>query len=269
MNKLLLIATLVASVSFGEQTAAPAKHKARRHRTPEELEERARTMMDRHYGGTIRKAGSASGKVVFVNAQKLVPTDRLVSALNEIDENVHPMWELKDATGVNLTNPKDDIARLGGAVGVVLAESPSLPALLLAPEEGWAVVNVTALNGKDVSAEKLASRTRRELLRAFALAGGCAFMSRGQIVLRGDVRHPADLDSLLDETYGVDALVALGRTLPQRGVIPWKQTTYKKACQEGWAPAPTNEYQKAIWEKVHAMPSEPIKIKPETKKVTE
>ena len=30
-----------------------------------------------------------------------------------------------------------------------------------------------------------------------------------------------------------------------------------------------NEYQKAIWDKVHAMPTAPIKIKPETKKVKE
>lgn len=45
--------------------------------------------------------------------------------------------------------------------------------------------------------------------------------------------------------------------------------TYRTACQQGWAPAPTNDVQKAIWDEVHTLPSEPIKIKPESKKVTE
>ena len=41
-------------------------------------------------------------------------------------------------------------------------------------------------------------------------------------------------------------------------------STYLKACEEGWAPTPTNEYQKAIWEQVKADkergPTNPIKI---------
>ena len=41
---------------------------------------------------------------------------------------------------------------------------------------------------------------------------------------------------------------------------------YLVAVQEGWAPQPTNDVQKAIWDKVHALPTEPIKIKPEEKK---
>ena len=45
-----------------------------------------------------------------------------------------------------------------------------------------------------------------------------------------------------------------------------RRTVYRKACEEGWAPQPTNDVQKAIWDKVHAMPTEPLKIKPETKK---
>ena len=36
--------------------------------------------------------------------------------------------------------------------------------------------------------------------------------------------------------------------------------TYRQACQEGWAPAPKNDEQKAIWNQVHAIPDKPIKI---------
>ena len=98
-------------------------------------------------------------------------------------------------------------------------------------------------------------------MRGFALAGGCAFMSRSQIVLRDDIRSPRDLDLIQEDSYGVEAIMTLEKTLPYYGVMPWKVATYKKACREGWAPAPTNEYQQAIWDKVHAIPTDPIKIK--------
>ena len=45
-----------------------------------------------------------------------------------------------------------------------------------------------------------------------------------------------------------------------------RYVTYRQACIEGWAPAPTNDVQKAIWEKVHSEkergPSHGLKISP-------
>ena len=64
-----------------------------------------------------------------------------------------------------------------------------------------------------------------------------------------------------DEMYGIDVSRGITYNMPRAGVTPWKVTTYKRACEEGWAPAPTNEYQQAIWDKVHAVPTEPLKIK--------
>ena len=91
-------------------------------------------------------------------------------------------------------------------------------------------------------------------------------MARGAIVMRGTVRTAKELDAIPEESYGVDALMALRNGLPNYGVMPWHQTTYKRACREGWAPAPTNEFQKAIWEKTKADkergPTNPITIPP-------
>ena len=50
------------------------------------------------------------------------------------------------------------------------------------------------------------------------------------------------------------------------GVLPAQRATYMKACQEGWAPPPTNDVQKAVWEKVHAIPDKPITIEYDPKK---
>ena len=53
------------------------------------------------------------------------------------------------------------------------------------------------------------------------------------------------------------------------GAYVKRRTSYHKACEEGWAPAPTNEVQKAIWEQVKADkergPTNPIKIEPPKK----
>ena len=45
--------------------------------------------------------------------------------------------------------------------------------------------------------------------------------------------------------------------------------SYRTACHYGWAPAPTNDVQRAIWQKVHEMPAAPLKILPEKTKVKE
>lgn len=223
----------------------------------------------RFTGGRVRKANSASGKFVFLNAQKLVPAASIAPAYAMVEKQIRPTWEAKDVENVSLVNPKADIRLANGNLGVAIVDAPEMPALVTAPEDGWAIVNVRALAAGNPTAEVLAARTRKEVLRAFALVSGCTFMARGQVVMRDDIRVPGDLDIIKDESYGVDALAAMERKMPLYGVTPWYETTYRKACEEGWAPAPTNEFQKAIWDKVHAMPAEPIKIAPETKKVTE
>ena len=39
-----------------------------------------------------------------------------------------------------------------------------------------------------------------------------------------------------------------------------RRIPYRQACQEGWAPAPTNAVQRAIWNKVHQIPDSPLVI---------
>ena len=78
-----------------------------------------------------------------------------------------------------------------------------------------------------------------------------------------------ELDSTDVDATIMDMVQRCGAWLAKIGVTPERQVMYLRACHEGWAPAPTNEYQKVIWDKIHALPTAPIKIKPETKKVTE
>ena len=83
------------------------------------------------------------------------------------------------------------------------------------------------------------------------------------------ITQAKQIETLLSDNIMRDMIDSIRQNLASRGIEMSKISSYLKACQEGWAPAPTNEYQKAIWDKVHAMPTAPIKIKPETKKVRE
>ena len=156
--------------------------------------------------------------------------------------------------------------KTGAVISVV--DLPNWATLLVAPESGWVQVNVAALAKDDPSVEVLENRVKKELWRAFVLLFG-----GGNSHLAGDLMRPVnslkDLDAFQNLAPGPEPFNAVLDGARARGITIVRRTTYKNACEEGWAPAPTNEYQKAIWDKVHEMPTEPIKIKPEAKKVKE
>lgn len=260
MNKMITATALAlfATVTVAQDQAPKLDPKYTM--TPEESEAEDRAFAMRRWGGYVRKEGSAQGKVVFLNAQKAVPSSELGLVIRRIDKDIHPQMEIKDVDSVKLANPKEDIRKHGGKVGVVLVDAPDIPALLTAPEEGWSMVNVAPLK-EGASSTQLVHRVRVEFLRAFALASGCAFMPRDPVVMRPGVLIPEDLDRIRKEEYGVDIQYTIEKRLPGYGVTPWKQTTYKQACKEGWAHSPTNDFQKKIWNKVRELPSDPIKIK--------
>ena len=208
-------------------------------------------------GGLVRKAGSAKGYFVLLNAQKSVPCADLTAALDVIDKRVHVQMKTVTLNSLAMGSIPSEIAKAGGNVGVALVDDPTLPALLSAPEEGWSLVNVAKLSDADKA--KVAQRARREVLRAFALAGGAMYAAQGDFVLQ-PVRKPSDLDRLIREDYGAAMAHVFPLALPYYGVTPWHQATYKKACEEGWAPQPTNDVLKAIWDQVHSIPTKPIKI---------
>ena len=247
MSKVMLVASLTFAVSV--LTAAEVSHE-------ETIEESNMKL----FGGYVRKPNSARGKVLFVNAQKRVSLKDLQGVFEEIDDNLKFDYSIKGVEKIKLPNPRSEITALGGTLGVALIDRPEYPALVAAPEDGWAIVNVAALDVGGVKANKLAARVRKETLRALGMIGGCAFMARGAYVMKNGIRTPRDLDTIQLETYGVDALSTFEKALPLYGVMPWTVATYEDACQQGWAPAPTNEYQKAIWDKVHTIPTKPIKI---------
>ena len=209
-------------------------------------------------GGIVRKDGSAKGQFVLINAQKDIPRSAIADALATIDRQVKIQVKIVDVENIKIGSIGEEIAIANGGGGVAVVSDAELPAIIAAPEDGWGIVNVARLKDSDES--KFYSRTRKEILRAFALAAGAMYAAQGDFVLQ-PVRKPTDLDNLQREEFGAIILNIFPLSLPYLGITPWQQATYVKACEQGWAPAPTNEVQQAIWDKVHEMPSEPIKIK--------
>ena len=252
-----------AAAAVADGTAATNAVKAARPTrklTREEAKARHDKMMMRRYGGVVRKAGSAHGRFAFVNAQSRVGEADFKRVMEVIDEKIFLTCEYAKATVAKPWNPSGEIKSLKADMAVVVVDSDDVPALLTAPESRWAVVNVRPL-AEGCDGEALSHRARVEMLRAFALIGGAAFMQMDPVVMMGNVLSAKDLDMIREEGLGVDVAYAISKRLPELGVTPWKETNYKRACEEGWAPAPTNDYQQAIWDKVHAIPTEPLKIK--------
>ena len=219
----------------------------------------------RRYGGIIKVPNSQKGKIVIVNAQKKLPLDKLRTGMDEFAQM--QQFKVKFIEGASTTPDKAsaDMAKIGADVAVFIQENPeSKLTLLSAPEQRWTIINASAINADARNDEFAAARIRKELMRGFLCAAG-TMNSQYPGSIMGAIKEPKDLDKMLEDAP-IDAIQRAIESLKVYGVTPQEVSTYKKACQEGWAPQPTNEYQKAIWDEVRAIPSNPMKIEFDPKK---
>ena len=252
-------APAAAGKAAGDAAGAPtAEARSRKKISPERLRETIRRVQERKTGGTVRRAGSAKGVFVVLNAQRMVPAEAVASVVGALDRSIRVQAKVVSAEGVTAGSVGAEIAKAGGVLGVALVEGGG-PSLLVAPEDGWAVVDVASLAQDKPGAATLAARVRKETLRAFAFVSGGAYVARGEPLMR-DVRKPRDLDASDLESFGIEEIVHLRQSVTSYGLVPWHQATYRIACQEGWAPPPTNEFQRVIWNEIHQLPTNPIKI---------
>ena len=216
-------------------------------------------------GGLVGKPNSSKGKIVFVNAQSEMDEANVASAISSLGEIIakYAVSSEKDTPD----KPSALKAKHKADIAVIIVAEDDSPALLTAPEECWAVVNVRALKKNlksDAAVEKFfSSRCRKEIMRAFVCAaGGMGSSFPGNIM---NIAKVEDLD-LCDEFVPFDKVGVIKQHLKNNGVTPVRYATYRIACREGWAPAPTNDVQRAIYERIKAeqseKPTNPIKILP-------
>ena len=258
-------AALCVGTAFAQQQPQSPRPKM----TPQEHKAMMERKFARH-GGMIELA--PSGNVIrVVSAQKKVSEEDLRQSIDVFKEALRvPVEWVSDASGVQDPAKLARAANKDGKCGVavVLVDDPEAARLLVAPENGWAAVNLAKLDEDAPGHEKLVRRTRQEYWRAACMVLG-AYVAPVQPCLLTMIANNAGLDNNPCVIPAVEALPKAKAAAKTLGIKAGRRVLYDRACKEGWAPAPTNEFQKAIWDKVHAMPSAPLTIKPEAKKVVE
>ncbi len=235
-------------------SGAPQQRRRRRKMlTPEQQMEK--------FGGFVEPA--YSGKFLyFMDSQGRIPASAVEWVAGQVRIALSlPTRIERNAMGVKgfPVLPPD----AGGMISIV--EIDGEPSLLVAPDNGWARVNVAALAADGASAEVLEARVKKELWRAFVILFGGGNSLNDFDVMR-PIRAPTDLDACKAFVSSPEPFNAMLNGAKAAGITPVRRTTYLNAVRLGWAPPPTNEYQKAMWERVKADkergPTNPITIQP-------
>lgn len=258
---MLCMIALLVGAAFAEDVKESASNDGKK-TTMSAAEKRERFL--KMTGGRILKPQSGLGSFGFVNAQTNVPMSELVYMAKLINRDT--MLETKvfacgDKMNVGL------LKKLGIQMGVSVVCDKDEPTLIVAPEEGWAVVNVAKLGEGADGKMMYSKRVRKELYRAFGMVtGACGSSYDGNLL--DPIREPSDLDMYPESDLALpyDMLQKIPKFCKPYGLRPWVMTTYRHACIDGWAPAPTNDYQRAVWDQVHEAPTKPLVIAPETKR---
>ena len=218
-------------------------------------------------GGFVIDYNAAKGRYAFVNCQKRLDMKLVRGMANGLKGDF--CWNIECIEGTSdIATTKQAItekAKIGALAATFFIDNAEMPLLTIAPEANVAVINVRELTADNPKTILTDNRLVREAMRAFALSLGAGYSTYEAGVMQ-PISSAADLDRFSANFMPPDSANSVLQTGMRIGFKPYRRTTYKRACREGWAPAPTNEFQKAVWDKVHAMPTEPIKIKPETTK---
>lgn len=220
-----------------------------------------KNLLYKQTGGIVTKEGSQRGKIVYVNAQKIAPQQWLESNAEYFAQQTKINVTVEEGS---FRFPKPDVK---AELCVYVIDDDSIPTLLAAPEDRWCAVNVRQLS-QGVEKTFFESRVKKELTRAFTLiAGGINSTYPGNCV--GPVTKPSDLDKYPDDLLAVDVIARFIPYLSSFGIKPHYQAPYIRAIAEGWALPPTNDVQKAVWDRVKSEkergPTNAIKIEPPKK----
>ena len=251
MKKIVFALSLVAlACAFAADEKAPAtadQKPAKRELTKEEQQERMLNRL-RKSGGILRIPGK--GKVAIVSCADAIQLGILLEKTKAIQDNLRitmqgvPMKEkftIADAPRV--------MRQLNAQVALFFGENPDLPMSLYVPEENWGFVNVAKLKADGAPAAKVDGRVKKMYARMMTLSLGSAFSESPASPMQ-NVTDVASLDKMpVDGIFFMDYNNIL-QHLPKVGVTAGTITTYRRACYEGWAPAPTNEFQKVIYDGV-------------------
>ena len=253
-----LICFAIAFISLSPVLAAVDTNVTKRVNIKDIPPEERQAIILRLTGGMIGKPGTKQGKIVYVNAQKTVPRQWIEQSTELFNvlfrKKLRYDIEVRDGAFV-FPSPK-----IEGEASLFVIDDPAMPSLLAAPENRWAMVNVSALrSGDGEKPQFFEARTKKAIMRGAALLCGAQDSAYPRCLLTC-MTKPEQLDVNPDTRLPVDVVSRFQKYLAGYGVKPEEFKPYRKACEEGWAPKPTNELQQEVWNEVHEIPSKPLTI---------
>jgi hypothetical protein len=210
-------------------------------------------------GGLIRCPGI--GYLKIINTQNKIGADSLRDVAALITKEFKIEYRIKDSERFDIS--KRYKGNESCTLTLFIIEDNSMPISLQAPEEGWAMVNVSPLIADEGNSNKVSERFRKMFMRSASALLGAGYSSLNISVMQR-VSSLKELDSINRLGLDPQSLMQTIQYISKIGIKPSKQIPYIRACKEGWAPPPTNATQKAIWDKVRSDkergPTNPIEI---------
>ena len=203
-------------------------------------------------GGLVERPAEGPS-VLFLNEQTRLPDASFREQVADVTTKSRIMNVVQ--TGTGLPQPSvlhtNYLSNVEIAAIISVCDIPGTPAMTVYPELRSAVVNVAALYTNDVAL--LSERVRKELWRGFGFVfGGSYTLVYPKAALRPIGASMRELDKSPCTGLSIDTIQPMRKVMERWGMVPVKKTSYKRACEEGWAPAPTNDIQRAIWETARA-----------------
>ena len=218
---------------------------------------------EKHSGGIVEKSGAGSGLFLIVDSTRIIAEDIFVRDFSILKRVLRITPLIIKGEEASPYNASAYLKKLNANAAVFIVDSSKLPRLITAAEEGWAIVNIADL--KDEEKNVFEKRVSVEVIRGLAQIFGAG--NNGLSLTA--VTTVDDIDKITHTGFPQSAAHSCSAQMNKLGFEPKIIASYRVACIQGWAPAPTNETQQAIWDKVKAeqaqVPTKPIKITPDMK----
>ena len=243
-SRLILFTGLFAAAVVAAQEAAPQ-------RTPEEIQaaRMART------GGLVthREPGAA---IVIIDARPGARAGEWDALKADMEGFCMVAFEFSARPlGRGETPLKAARAALSGkgaaGVAIVLSdEGADAPGMTVYPEDRMALVNASRAAPRGTAPDVASRRLSTQLWRAVCFAAGGVNTRSPHCALSSTVLSAGDIDALSARMPNPDACAQVAASAGKLGLGKVRTATYRAACMQGWAPAPTNDIQRAIWDEV-------------------
>ena len=220
-------------------------------------------------GGIVEKA-YAGNVIRAFNGQTVIPADKVAALTLQMRYETIVPFETVGAKPMTFAEAENAAAGFIGkdkvGAAVVIVNDPSKSDFYRASPEGrWAVLNVSPLKADNPAQERLEERFAKVYWHAVvrALGGGYAAVKPSVMTPFSDLKT---LDAIPTTKPSPDVVNMLIDTGSLYGIRTITIASYRTACRNGWAPPPTNDVQRTIWNQVHQIPDKPITIEFDPKK---